>query len=163
MILKNVPFSVSTAVATFWATLEKMGFFLFQHLVTRRLSTANPDLFPSPSRRLKAHSHYCVFHVLRRQKVAFRQRDRKFPISVLTQPHCRKRRPLRLVWITFKKCFLTLISTSKQETRSFLFNFESSFLLGHLSSFFPSIRFFFFQLTWNLSKVFLPRLLPIHH
>ena len=35
---------------------------------------------------LKAHSHYCVFHVHLQQMVAFLQVDRKFPISALMQP-----------------------------------------------------------------------------
>ena len=35
--------------------------------------------------RVKAHSHYCVFRVRLRQKVALLRRDRKFPISALTQ------------------------------------------------------------------------------
>ena len=35
--------------------------------------------------RVMAHSHYCVFRVRLRQKVALLRRDRKFPISALTQ------------------------------------------------------------------------------
>ena len=34
---------------------------------------------------LKAHSHYCVFRVCLRQTVALLRRDRKIPISALTQ------------------------------------------------------------------------------
>ena len=34
---------------------------------------------------LKAHSHYCVFRVRLRQTVALLRRDRKIPISALTQ------------------------------------------------------------------------------
>ena len=34
----------------------------------------------------KVRSHYCFFHVRLRQTVEFLQGDRKFPISVLTQP-----------------------------------------------------------------------------
>ena len=35
--------------------------------------------------QFKAHSHYCVFRVRLRQTVALLRRDRKIPISVLTQ------------------------------------------------------------------------------
>ena len=34
---------------------------------------------------VKAHSHYCVFRVRLRQMVALLHRDRKIPISALTQ------------------------------------------------------------------------------
>ena len=34
---------------------------------------------------IKAHSHYCVFHVRLQQTVAFLQRDRDFSFSALTQ------------------------------------------------------------------------------
>ena len=37
-------------------------------------------------KKLKGHSHYCVFRVRLWQTVAFPQGDRKFPISALTQP-----------------------------------------------------------------------------
>ena len=40
--------------------------------------------------QLNGHSHYCVFRVRLRQTVAFPQGDRKFPISVLTQPTVEK-------------------------------------------------------------------------
>ena len=34
---------------------------------------------------VKAHSHYCIFHMSLRQMVVFLQGDRKFPISALLQ------------------------------------------------------------------------------
>ena len=34
---------------------------------------------------LKAHSHYCIFHLFLRETVVFPQRDRHFSISALTQ------------------------------------------------------------------------------
>ena len=44
------------------------------------------SMFSSQSEySIKAHSHYCVFRVRLRQTVALLRRDRKIPISALTQ------------------------------------------------------------------------------
>ena len=39
----------------------------------------------STSLLVKAHSHCCIFPMLQQQTVVFLQRDRNFPISMLTQ------------------------------------------------------------------------------
>ena len=69
-----------TAINTKFARIESKC-----HLPRKRNKNCVKNWSQEPEVYVKAHSHYCVFRVHLRQTVVLLRRDRKIPISALTQ------------------------------------------------------------------------------
>ena len=124
-----------------------MALILFQHLFALLGHKVQPlciTLCRGESITIKAHSHYCIFRVRLRQMVALLCRDRKIPISALTQSTAESAdRCGECEWALRLTSSLTGVDSTKQLKLMLIQQKQSSWIQTKWTGGHPAVQWYF--------------------